>query len=141
MFLDRQNKVSDAQALTATAASTDFIDLGIERRIGTGEPMCFVVSCDVAMGGTSPTLTIAVQSDDNAGFSSAATVVAHPQLSALPAGARVVIPLAPGALTERFVRLNYTLGGTSPTVTLTAHLQPMNMLQGDFYYADALTIA
>ena len=141
MFLDRQTLFSDAQALTATGASTDLIDLGQERRIGVGEPMCVVATCDVAMGGTSPTLVITVQSDDNASFSSAATVVATGTISSLAAGAKVVLPIPPGTATERYIRLNYTLGGTSPTVTLTAALMPQSMVYNDYYYADGLVIS
>lgn len=141
MFLDRQNKVSDAQVLTATAVSTDVIDLGEERRLGTGEPMAFVVQADVALGGTSPTLVIAIQSDDVENFASPAVVLSSATLSALAAGQRVILPIPPGARTERFVRLNYTLGGTSPTVTLTSALLPMSMIQNDFYYNDAIVIS
>lgn len=143
MYIDRQNKVSINQALTATAASTDLIDLGADRNIGVGEPMAFVVTVDVAAGGTSPTVAIAVQTDDNASFSSAATVVSSATLVAaqLVAGAQFVIPIPPDLSMERFVRLNYTLGGTSPTVTVSAQLQPMNMIQSYFSYPDGFTIS
>lgn len=144
MIIDSQNLFSDAQALSATGASTNLIDLGAERRIGSGEPMAAVVTVDVALAGTSPTFAITVQSDDNSGFSSAATVVTSATISGAanaPAGAKFVVPIPSGLATERYVRLNYTLGGTTPTITVTAFLQPMSMIQNDAYYADALTIS
>lgn len=141
MYIDRQNLVSDAQALTATAASTDFIDLGQERRLGVGEPMAVVISCDVAMGGTTPTLVATLQSDDNTSFSSAASVVVSPTFSSFAAGAKYVLPIPPGVATERYVRVNYTLGGTSPTITVTTALVPMSLVQNDYVYPDGFTIS
>jgi len=140
MIIDSQHLFSDAQALTVTAASTNLIDLGAERKIGVGEPMAVVIACDVALAGTSPTFVATLQSDDNSGFSSAATVIASASQSSFAAGAKLVIPLPQGN-TERYVRLNYTLGGTSPTITVTSFLQPMSMIQNDVVYADGITIS
>jgi len=141
MYIDSQHLFSDAQALTATAASTNIIDLGGDRNIGVGEPMAVVITCDVAMGGTSPTLVVTLQADDNSSFSSASTVLALPSLSALAAGAQLVLPVPQNLDTERYIRLNYTVGGTSPTVTLTAALIPQSMIQNYASYADGFTIS
>lgn len=141
MYIDSQHLFSDAQALTATGVSTNIIDLGADRNIGVGEPMAVVINCDVALGGTSPTLVVTLQADDNSGFSSASTVIALPSVSTLAAGAQLVLPVPQNLDTERYVRLNYTLGGTSPTVTLTAYLQPANMIQNYASYADGYTIS
>lgn len=129
MILDALNALSNSQALTVTAASTDTIDLGVERQLGSGEPMAVMVTVGVAMGGTSPTLQVNVQSDDNTGFSSAAVVAASASFSSLPAGSKIVIPIPPNTNTERYLRLNYTLGGTSPTVTVSAHLIPLSHVE------------
>ena len=48
MILDSLLKFSDAQALTATADSTNVIDLSNDRDIGIGEPMALVVTVGVA---------------------------------------------------------------------------------------------
>jgi len=141
MFVDRENLFSNAQALTVTAASTDLIDLGQERRLGVGEPMCVVIGCDVAMAGTTPTMIATLQSDDNAGFSSATSVVVSPTFSSFAAGAKYVLPIPPGVATERYIRVNYTMGGTSPTITVTTHLMPMSMVQNDFNYPDGFIIS
>lgn len=135
MLIDSQLLFSDAQALTATAASTNLIDHGSDRNIGVGEPLVAVITVDVALAGTTPTFQVTVQTDDNAAFSSAASVAQSLQYSALAAGAKVVVPLPPDTSPERFTRLNYTLGGTTPTITVTASLMPMNMIQAEGVFA------
>lgn len=122
MFIDRRLQVSALQALSATAPSTDVIDLGSLRLIGPGEPMWWVIAARVGLAGTAPTLDIAVQTDDASGFPSPATLLAHPQLAAagFTTGTRLVIPMT--FQNERFLRLNYTLGGTAPTATVDAWL-------------------
>lgn len=144
MIIDAQLLFSDAQALTATAVSTNIIDLGADRNIGQGEPMAVVVCIDVAADRTTgdETYTVTLQTDDNAAFSSASSVGGAYSILVYPAGTRFVIPLPAGTETERFVRLNYTLGGTTPTITVTAFLQPLAMASvgENVYYADAITI-
>ena len=105
--------------------------------------MCVVITVDVAAGGTSPTLQATLQSDDNSSFSSAASVVAGPTLAAaaMTKGAKFFLPIPPGTLTERYLRMNYTVGGTSPTVTVTAEIQPMSMIQSEAYYKRGYTVS
>ena len=52
MILDNQLVLSDAQALTATAASTNVLDLKAAGLYGNGEPLALVVWVDVAADGT-----------------------------------------------------------------------------------------
>ena len=141
MILDALLQFSDAQALTATGASTNSIDLGAERRIGSGGAMAIVVTADVALAGTSPTLAVTVQSDDNAAFSSPTTVTTSATVTTLAAGEKIVVGIPPGTATERYMRLSYTLGGTPPTVTVTSQLMPRDMIQDEAYYADGFTIS
>lgn len=120
MIEDKALMVSADQALTATAASTDYIDLGSDRDIGPGGQKYLVVTSKVAPGGTSPTIAISLETDDNSSFSSAATLVTHPTLAgaAFGAGTRVVVPIP--YTNERYLRAKYTLGGTSPTFQVDA---------------------
>lgn len=121
MIIDRRLQVSLNQALTATAPSTDTIDLGSDRDIGPGEPLWFVIVFKTAMTGTSPTFAAAIQTDDTSGFGSPATLVTSETVSgATPAGRQIVIPMP--LTNERHLRLNYTLGGTTPAVTVDAWL-------------------
>ena len=48
MYIDNLLKLSDAQALTATAVATNVVDLGVARSVGNGEPMAVVFSVGVA---------------------------------------------------------------------------------------------
>lgn len=139
-ILDSFTQISSAQALTATAASEDFIDLVTARDVfGGGEPLALVINWRVAAGGTSPTFAAAVQVDDNTSFSSPTTVLTSKTLSgltAMPAGVQLIIPLppltdiltaAPNQAEFRYLRANYTLGGTSPTMTIDATIIPLSM--------------
>jgi hypothetical protein len=118
MIIDYNLQFSDAQSLTADAASTNVIDLGADRDIGPGEPMNIVVTLDAAMGGTSPTMAVQVQTDDNAAFSSATTVLTSRTIASGAAGDTLVLSVPD--TNERYIRLYYDLGGTSPTATVTA---------------------
>jgi hypothetical protein len=42
---------------------------------------------------------------------------------------------------EQFLRVNYTLAGTTPLLTITAQVQPHNMVSRFTPYQDALTIS
>ena len=77
MYIDKDLKMSDAQALTATADSTGFINLGSDRDIGKGEAMAFVVSVGVAadVADADETYSFQLESDSTAAFSSS-TIVA-----------------------------------------------------------------
>ena len=137
MIIDSQNLLSDAQALTASAASTNIVDLGSDRNIGIGKSMAVVITVDVAADGTTTdeTYTFAVQADDNAAFSSAANVVSRTiGYASLTAGSQHVLPIPPDTSMERYLRLYATLGGTTPSVTITADLKPMDMIQNDGVY-------
>ena len=136
MILDNQLVFSDAQALTTTAVSTNVIDLGADGNIGIGEPMGVVITVDVALDGTTTdeTYVVTVQSGSSA---TPTTVIATRAITYTEGvlGAQFVIPLPPDLSGARYLRLNYTLGGTTPTATLTAVLQPLSMLQNNVVYA------
>ena len=132
MMLSAEQIFSDGQTVTTSAASTNIIDLGatgtvlgapaaLVRDIGPGTPVEFIVQLDIAATGTSPTLDVAVQIDDNSGFSSATTVASSEQLAGGAAGDRIQLNCTlPEGTNERYLRLNYTTGGTTPSYQLTA---------------------
>lgn len=148
MFIDAQLQFSNGQALSATAASTNVIDLGpitpnTQRRIGAGEPMAIMLNVSTAADFTTgdETYSVTLQTDDADSFGSAATVAQWTiPASQLTAGATIGLGVPKGVPVERYIRLNYTLGGTSPSVTLSAYLQPQSMVQAYYAYADNSTI-
>ena len=129
MILDATTLFSAAQAVTATAASANIIDLG---QPGTVFGAVAAIARDVGKGATVPiairvvenfnnltSITVTVETDDNSGFSSPTTVFSSPAyaLADLQAGARHLLPdaLPVVGTAERYVRLKYTLAGTTPT--------------------------
>lgn len=144
MLLDDQNRYSDAQALTVTAASEDVIDHGSDRNLGIGEPMALMITLTVAADNTTgdETYTAQLQTDTVEGFGSPTAVgglITIPAGSAI--GTRFVAVLPPDTTMERFSRVNFTLGGTTPTVTLNADLIPLRVLQNEFAYPSGFTIS
>lgn len=126
MILDKQLALSEAQALTGatTSFSTNVIDLSaIRSNIGAGKDLYVVITVDVAAGGTTPTMAPLIQTDDNDSFSSATTLVtgATYAAAALALSTQIVVPLPLQGM-ERYLRVGYTLGGTSPTLTVTTHI-------------------
>lgn len=126
MYVDAQNLFSDAQAITASAASTNLIDFGSARDIAVGRELYVVIIVDTAFtdAGSDSTVTVTVETDDNAGFASATVVQTIGTFAALSAaGSRKVARLQPDAGWERYVRLNYTVAnGDLTTGALTAFL-------------------
>jgi len=149
-IIDRQNLFSDGQVLSAagTAASTDTIDLqplysGIggsntARDLGVGEDIYLQVNVS-GVSGTSPTLTVALQTDDNSSFTSATTLYTSSAVALPASGGQVLIVCLPYGDYEKFLRLNYTLGGTSPTATIKAAL--VRGVTAQKIYTDAVVIS
>jgi len=141
MILDSTLQFSNAQALTATADSTNVIDLSNDRDIGIGEPMALVVTVGVAADFTTgdETYQFQLETDDNAAMTSS-TIIGDVTVAAanLAAGDKVVIPL--GHSNERYLQVVYTLGGTTPSITVDAYLQPLSMVDGYVTYASGYSV-
>lgn len=143
MILDAQNRFSNAQAVTATAASTDLIDLvaaGID--FGIGEPLYFLVNVDVAMtdSGSDSTITVTTEIDTAANFPSATTAQTIGVFAATSAiGARLLAGVQPLLHVERFLRLKYTVAnGNLSAGSFSAYI--LTGPQLDKAYADGFTI-
>lgn len=133
MFVDAQLLLSDAQALTATAFSTNAIDLASmtpARDIGIGEALEVAFQVDVAADFTTGDETYKFQlvQSANANLSSPDVLVEEAILTtALLAGQQFTLAVPQGRITKRYIGVQYTLAGTTPTVTVTAFLQPRSM--------------
>lgn len=128
MIMDRTGLFSERQAITATAASTNLVDLGatgtpygatspIVRDVGKGNQV--PLFCGVTETFNNLTsLAISIETDDNAAFASAVTVWTSPAytLAQLATGAKYLLPdYLPVGVNERYMRLKYTVVGTAPT--------------------------
>jgi hypothetical protein len=147
MMTDAQNLFADALAITATGLATNVIDLGAVREIGQGEPMGVAILVDVAAdaGNGDETYAFGIETDDNAALSSptvsATRTIARADLTA---GSLHVIPISPAEAIafQRYLGVRATLGGTTPSITYTAWLTPLNMVAGRAkVYPDGFTIS
>jgi hypothetical protein len=128
MIVDNTLVFSDSQAVTATAASTNVIDLGapgtpfgaanaVSFDIGKGTDIAILVEVTEAFA-TLTSLTVSMETDDNSGFSSPATVVtgAAIPVASLTLGYVFQFPARiPLGVNERYLRLKYTVAGSSAT--------------------------
>lgn len=112
-ILDYNLVFSDAQAVTATAASTSYVDQGAASdAVQPGAWVEFLV--DPSFTSNSATIQFELQFDDNTSFSSPQTLFITPAIAdtTLIAGYRVArfkIPI--GA--ERYIQAKYTVSGTA----------------------------
>ena len=122
MYVDKQAEFSDSQAVTATAISTNVMDLisnssGLNalRDIGTGQDVYLVVMTTVAATDVSSDATLAVtlESDSTADLATSATV--HFSTGALafatfsPAGSVLAAVKLPKDAYERYLGVRYTV--------------------------------
>lgn len=157
MITDAQLTFSDAQALTATAVGTNVIDLSVDRSIGNGEPLEVVftvtVDADQTTGDEDYTFDIEYASDaaQTTGrqligrriFESGTPTAPAQNADLLVAGFSfsITVPQTDLSESERYLGVRYTLAGTSPSVTVTASLQPSSMVDSYNTYAAGYTIS
>lgn len=128
MIFSAQQLFSDDQAVTASAASTNVIDLGapgtvlgatygLNRDIGRGKeiPLLVQVTEDFA---TLASLKVGIESSDTEAFGGQVdTVLESPAIpvAKLKAGYQFPIHVIPKGVHHRYVRLKYTISGSSAT--------------------------
>jgi len=123
MITDAFLRLSDAQALTVTAVSTNTIDLGVARDMGAGEEIYVYFTVPTALaGGTSVTFQV---------ITSAAAALTSPTIvgatnavvtATLVAGYKTAVRINPGlfATGQRYLGAQYTIVGTYTSGTVTA---------------------
>lgn len=122
MYIDKQAEFSDGQAVTATAISTNVMDIisnssgkNALRDIGTGQDVYLVVITRTAATDASSdaTLTVSLESDSTVDLATSATV--HYSTAALafaafsPAGTVLVSVKLPAGNYERYLGVRYTV--------------------------------
>ena len=140
MIIDKLTLMSDDQEVTATADSTNSIDRGadsdrVQKLVERPSAILCQVTADMTAGGT--TLTVAVEVDDDSAFGSATVIQESEDIAAatLVAGYQFLLML-PAHISERYIQLRYTVGGSSfsggGTITAglildvqTAYMQPL----------------
>lgn len=132
MILSKELMFSDDQDLAQTAAayaSTNHVDMGapgtphgaaaaINRDIAKGEPVPIdIMITETFASGGAATLTIELQTDDDPAFGSATTIWSSGALAlaALVQGYRIPPLYLPEGITERYMRVLYTIGTATTT--------------------------
>jgi len=157
MILDAQTQFSNSQAITADAVGTNVIDLGTDRSIGNGEPMAVVFNVEVAADQTTgdEDYTFEVEYASNAAqttgrqligrrvFESGTPTAPAQDADLLVAGYKFAIPIPPTNLSEseRYLGIRYDVTGTTPTITVSAHLVPLSSIDLSLAYPDNITIS
>lgn len=146
-YVDSQLLLSDAQAVTTDAASTNIIDLGVAgRNIGAGEPLAVVVTVDVAADHTTgdEAYAVEVQVDDDSAFGSTTIITSYtiPQTTVKGDVHVIPIPITSTNSDNRYLRVNYNTGGTTPTITVTTFLTALSAAPQKYVpYAKGYTIS
>lgn len=140
MFIDKNLQVSNEQAVTASAASTDVIDFGqANPDVGLDDRSNMVITVDeAATAAGAATVTFSVQdSADNSTFADVAVTAAIGK-AALVAGYQHVIPM-PTKL-RRYCRVYYTVG-TGPLTAGKFSAQVVAGIQQNVAKPDSARIA
>ena len=143
MITDKFLRVSDAQAVTTTAVSTDSIDLGTARDIGEGNELMMNFDVGTAFaGGTSLQFEVIVA--DNAALTTNVTVVgssAAVATASLTAGKMETVRINPqiASLGRRYIGARYTVVGTMTAGTVTADMV-MDIQDGRKSYASGFSV-
>lgn len=140
MIIDKLLQVSDAQAVTASAASTDVIDFGqANPDVGMdGLSMMAITTRVAAAAAGAATVTFSVQdSADNSTWADVAVTAAIPKAT-LVAGYQHVIPM-PTKL-RRYCRVYYTVA-TGPLTAGTFSAQIVTGIQQNVAKPDSPRIA
>lgn len=140
MIIDKLLQVSDAQAVTASAASTDVIDFGqANPDVGMDGLSMMAITTNVAAAAAgAATVTFSVQdSADNSTWADVAVTAAIPKAT-LVAGYQHVIPM-PTKL-RRYCRVYYTVA-TGPLTAGTFSAQIVTGIQQNVAKPDSPRIA
>jgi len=157
MFIDAEALFSNAQAVTADAVGTNVINLSVARAISNGEPMAVVFVVDVAADQTTgdEDYTFDVEFATNAAqttgrqlvgrrvFESGTPTAPAQNADLLVAGFQFSIPIpnVSDDEDEQYLGIRYDVTGTTPTITCTAYLSPISMIQDpQVAYANGYTI-
>jgi len=128
MLSDKLGTFSNQQAITASAASTDYVVLGatgtpapghtvaLKRDIGRGNPVEIRVQVTETFL-TCDSLKVAIQTDDDTAFGSAVTVLETEAIAvaSLVAGYVFNLKYIPRNTDEQNLRLYYTVAGSNAT--------------------------
>jgi hypothetical protein len=127
MILSKQLLLSSAQVITATALSTNVIDLGVagtpydgaaplNQDIGKGTPVPILIQVVEAFN-TLTSLTITIESSANSNMTSSTILSSQTiPLAQLVLGAQSAVQVLPVGVDQRYLAVRYTVAGSAPTL-------------------------
>jgi len=142
MITDALLRVSEDQAITSTAFSTNTIDLSVARDVGEGTAlyMNFAVTTALANG---TSVKFEVVSSANANLSSPTVIGSSDAVvtASLTAGKNVVVRINPdiAGKGQRYLGARYTVAGTFNAGKITADVVE-TIGDGQKYYASGFTV-
>ena len=143
MITDKLLRVSEDQALTTTAVSTDTIDLSVARDVGEGTPlyMNFAVT-EALANGTSVKFEVISSAAANLGSPTVIGSTDAILTAALTLGKNVVVRINPdiAGKGQRYLGARYTIAGTFNAGKVTADVVE-TIGDGRKYYASGFTVA
>lgn len=125
MITDAFLRLSDAQALTTTAVSTNTIDLGVARDVGAGEEIYVYFTVPTALaGGTSVTFQVITSAAANLGTPTVVGSTTAVPTASLVAGYKTAVRVNPTVFTngQRYLGAQYTISGTYTSGAVTADI-------------------
>ena len=142
MITDKLLRVSEDQALTTTAVSTNTIDLSVARDMGEGQELFMNFAVTAALtGGTSVKFEV-IQSA-SADLSSPTVIGSSDAVvtASLVAGYNTAVRVNPqiGSKGQRYIGARYTISGTYSAGTVTADVVA-TIQDGKKFYASGFTV-
>lgn len=125
-ILSAQLLLSNRQAITATALSTNVIDIGapgtpygaqgpLGRDIGKGNPIPILVQV-VETFNEATSVTVSLEVSANSAMTSSTVVASQTiPLAQLVAGKKINLQYLPNGINQRYLAVRYTVTGTAPT--------------------------
>ncbi|MBR4592302.1 MAG: hypothetical protein IKO35_03755 [Elusimicrobiaceae bacterium] len=113
MLLDQNGVLSEKQAITATAASTNVVDLGAAGNFAPGG-MYVLARVDVDFA-TLTSLKIALETAANSNFSDATELASGSFLAAALTAGKQLLAVAIPVGVKRYLRAKYTVTGSNAT--------------------------
>jgi len=117
MYIDKQNTMSSAQAITASAASTSVIDLGLGDIGKSQDQAPWLLVRTVAAFNTLTSLNIKLQTSVDAAFTSPIDLPINLEvvLASLTANTEQIKARLPIGC-KQYIRMYYTVTGSNPTL-------------------------
>lgn len=139
MYIDKELEFSSGQAVTASAASTNYVDKGLGDA-GLSEQKHIAITVDTTPDSADDTATIVfkLQQDDNTSFSSPEDLIQSKSyaIGDLAAGDQIFLPIPVGT-DEKYIRMYYLIGTQNLSAgAFTA--QVVDKVQKNVIYANAI---